>query len=393
MRVQENANIVITAAARTPITPQNGEFKNLECYELGSVVLKELCKRSGLEVDEVSSVIMGNVLTAGIGMNPARQASIKAGLSKATPAWLVNQVCGSGLRSVIIGTQMILTGEADVVLAGGQENMSRARHAVLARFGKKLGAIELLDTMMFDGLTDAFSGCPMGVTSENIAKRYGISREEQDAYAYQSQMRAKEAAEQGRFEEEIVLVETDAETVKRDTAPRPDVTQDKLSTLKPAFVEGGTVTAGNSSSIDDGAAGVALMTEEEAGSRNITPLARIVSWAQAGVDPQVMGIGPVPASRLAMKRAGWSNGDLDLIEENETFAAQTLYVLREMDWPHEKVNVNGGAIALGHPIGASGARLLVTLLHAMKARNKKRGLVTLCIGGGMGIAMCIERME
>jgi acetyl-CoA C-acetyltransferase len=325
-------------------------------------------------------------------MNPARQASIRAGLPDSVPAWIVNQMCGSGLRAVVVGAQMIETGECDIVLAGGQESMSRARHAALIRFGKKMGDVALADTMMLDGLTDAFSHCAMGITAENIAARFHVTREEQDKWALRSQQRATKAVESGDFDAEIIPVTTKEGVIRRDTAPRPDTNADKLARLKPAFKkDGGTVTAGNASSIDDGAAAVALMTAQEARRRNLQPLGRIVSYAQAGVDPEIMGIGPVPASRLALKRAGWASDDLDLIEENEAFAAQTVYVIREMGWPEEKINVHGGAIALGHPIGATGARLLATILHTMKRQNKQKGLVTLCIGGGMGIAMCVER--
>lgn len=387
-----NKNIVITAALRTPVARQNGELKDLESYELGATVLKQLCEKSEIAPEDISSVIMGNVLSGGVGMNPARQASIKAGLPDHVPASLVNQICGSGLRAIITGAQKIMSGESDIVLAGGMESMSRARHAALTRFGKKMGDIHLKDTMIFDGLTDAFEGCHMGITAENIAKRFDISREDQDKYALQSQQRAKKAMEENRFQEEIVPVETEDGTVEKDSAPRPEVTMEKLSSMKPAFKkDGGTVTAGNASGINDGAAGVMLMRAEEAEKRGLEPLGKIVSFAEAGVEPEIMGIGPVPASQRALERAGWNSDDLDLIEENEAFAAQTLYVLREMDWPEDKVNVNGGAIALGHPIGATGARLLVTLLHELKKRDQKRGLVTLCIGGGMGIALCVER--
>lgn len=387
-----NTDIVITAALRTPVARQNGELKDLESYELGATVLKQLCEKSEIAPEDISSVIIGNVLSGGVGMNPARQASIKAGLPDHVPASLVNQVCGSGLRAIITGAQKIISGESDIVLAGGMESMSRTRHAALARFGKKMGDIDLKDTMIFDGLTDAFEGCHMGITAENIAERFDISREDQDKYALQSQQRAKKAMEENRFQEEIVPIETEDGTVKKDSAPRPDVMMGKLSSMKPAFKkDGGTVTAGNASGINDGAAGVMMMRAEEAEKRGLEPLGKIVSFAEAGVAPEIMGIGPVPASQRALERAGWNSDDLDLIEENEAFAAQTLYVLREMDWPEDKVNVNGGAIALGHPIGASGARLLVTLLHELKKRDQKRGLVTLCVGGGMGIALCMER--
>lgn len=385
-------DIVIAAAARTPIAKFEGDFKELECWELGAMALKGVLERAALGPEEVSCVILGNVLTAGVGMNPARQASIHAGLPDSVPAWIVNQVCGSGLRSVIIGAQMIQAGECDIVLAGGQESMSRARHAALIRFGKKMGDVALADTLILDGLTDAFAGCHMGITAENIAQRYDISREEQDEWALRSQRRATQAVEEGLFDEEIIPVKTSDKTIKRDTAPRPDTNAEKLANLKPAFKKQGTVTAGNASSIDDGAAAVVIMSAKEATRRKLEPLGRIVSYAQAGVDPQVMGTGPIPASKLALERAAWTSDDLDLIEENEAFAAQTVYVIREMGWPLEKVNIHGGAIALGHPIGATGSRLLGTLLFALKRQNKQKGLVTLCIGGGMGIAMCVERL-
>lgn len=389
---REKHDVIIAAAARTPIAKFEGDFRELECWELGAAVLKGAYERAKLTPEEVSCVVMGNILTAGVGMNPARQASIHAGLPDSVPAWIVNQVCGSGLRSVIIAAQMIESGECDIVLAGGQESMSRARHAALIRFGKKMGNVKFEDTLMLDGLTDAFAGCAMGITAENIAERFGISREEQDKWALRSQQRALRAVESGFFDEEIVPVKTKEGMIKRDSAPRTDTDAEKLAKLKPAFREMGTVTAGNSSSIDDGAAAVVVMTLKEAERRKLQPLGRIVSYAQAGVDPQIMGIGPIPASKLALKRAGWTSDDLDLIEENEAFAAQTVYVIREMGWPEEKINIHGGAIALGHPIGATGARLLATLLYSLKRQNKQKGLITLCIGGGMGIAMCVERV-
>lgn len=386
------ADIVIAAAARTPIARFEGDFKALECWQLGAAALSGALERAHLKPEEISCAVMGNILTAGVGMNPARQASIRAGLPDSVPAWIVNQVCGSGLRSVVMGAQMIQTGESDIVLAGGQESMSRARHAALIRFGEKMSNVTLADTMMLDGLTDAFSHCAMGITAENIAEQFQITRREQDKWALRSQQRAVKAVESGIFDDEIVPVKVDGKTISRDSAPRPDTNAEKLAKLKPAFKEDGTVTAGNSSSIDDGAAAVVLMTAEEAKRRKLKPLGRIVSYAQAGVDPQIMGIGPVPASKLALKRAGWTSEDLDLIEENEAFAAQTVYVIREMGWPEDKINIHGGAIALGHPIGATGARLLSTILYSMQRHNKQKGLVTLCIGGGMGIAMCIERV-
>lgn len=388
--------IVIAAGARTPVGSFNGSLSGLPAHELGKTVLTEVLKRAKIEGSDVSEVILGQVLTAGQGQNPARQTSINAGLPIETPAWLVNQVCGSGLRSVALGFQAIQTGDSRIVVAGGQESMSLAPHCAHLRSGKKMGELEFVDSMIKDGLWEIFNNYHMGTTAENVARQWQISREEQDIFAIASQNKAEAAKKSGRFKDEIVpvvIATRKGETVVsddeyiRDGAKLADIAK-----LRPAFdPKAGTVTAGNASGINDGAAMVVLMTASEAERRGVEPLARVVSWAQAGVDPSIMGTGPIPASKKALEKAGWSIHDLDLIEANEAFAAQAIAVNKGVGWDTDKVNVNGGAIAIGHPIGASGARVLVTLLYEMKRRNVKRGLATLCIGGGMGIAMCVER--
>jgi len=388
-------DIVIAGAARTPIGAFNGALASLPAHELGKIAIAEAMKRGGVAPNEVNEVVMGQILTAGEGMNPARQAAIAAGLPVSTTAYIVNQVCGSGLRSVALGSQQIKTGDANIVVAGGQESMSLSPHCLHLRNGTKMGDVQMIDTMIKDGLWDAFNGYHMGNTAENVAEKYQITRAQQDELAARSQQRAVAAIEAGRFKDEIVPVTIKTrkgdQVVDKDEYPRPGTTVEVLSKLRPAFTTDGTVTAGNASGINDGAAAVVLMTAAEAEKRGVKPLARIVSWATAGVDPAVMGTGPIPASRKALEKAGWKASDLDLIESNEAFAAQACAVSRELGFDAAKVNVNGGAIALGHPIGASGTRILVTLLHEMAKRDAKRGLATLCIGGGMGIAMCVAR--
>ena len=388
-------NIVITAAKRTPVGSFLGCFGNVPAHELGRVALLAALADSALDPSEVSEVILGQVLTAAQGQNPARQASINAGIARETPAWGVNQVCGSGLRAVALGAQAIQAGDASIILAGGQESMSLSNHAQSMRGGQKMGAIELVDTMIKDGLWDAFNGYHMGITAENLAEKYQISREAQDMFAVASQNKAEAARRDGRFDREIAPVTIKGRKgdtiVDTDEYIRDGATIDAMAALKPAFKKDGSVTAANASGLNDGAAVLVLMTEAEAARRGLTPLARIASWASCGVDPSIMGIGPVPASRRALEKAGWTVADLDLIEANEAFAAQALAVGQEMGWDAAKLNVNGGAIAIGHPIGASGARVLTTLLHEMNRRDAHKGLATLCIGGGMGIAMCVER--
>jgi acetyl-CoA C-acetyltransferase len=388
-------DIVIVSAARTPVGAFNGAFASLPAHDLGKAAIKEALERAGVEGPRVSEVIMGQILTAGQGQNPARQASIAAGIPVETPAWGVNQLCGSGLRAVALGYQAIVNGDADIVVAGGQESMSQAQHAAHLRNGTKMGGLELVDTMIKDGLWDAFNGYHMGNTAENVARQYQITRQQQDEFAVKSQNKAEAAQKAGRFKDEIVPVTVKSRkgdiVVDSDEYPRHGTTLDAVTKLKAAFEKDGTVTAGNASGINDGAAALVLMKASEAEKLGKTPLARIVSWAHAGVDPSIMGTGPIPASRAALKKAGWKITDLDLIEANEAFAAQACAVNKDLGWDTERVNVNGGAIALGHPIGASGARVLVTLLHEMQKRNSKKGLATLCIGGGMGIAMCVER--
>jgi acetyl-CoA C-acetyltransferase len=389
------SEIVIAGAVRTPIGSFNGTLSSVPAHYLGQTVIAEAMRRANVDAKEGSEVIMGQILGAGEGMNPARQAAIGAGIPPEATAYTVNQVCGSGLRTVALGYQALRTGDSAVVVAGGHESMSRAPHCIHLRNGVKMGDAELVDTMIKDGLWDAFNGYHMGNTAENVAQRWQITREQQDQLAQRSQAHAEAAQKAGRFKDEIVPVKIATRKgevlVESDEYPKHGTTVEVLAKLRPAFDKNGTVTAGNASGINDGAAAVVLMTAEEAQRRGVKPLARIVSWATAGVDPAVMGSGPIPASRLALKRAGWKVEALDLIEANEAFAAQACAVNRDMGWDPEKVNVNGGAIALGHPIGASGTRVLVTLLHELQKRNAKRGLATLCIGGGMGIAMCVER--
>ena len=388
-------DIVITGAARTPVGAFNGALSSVLAHELGQVAIVEALGRAQVDPADVSEVIMGQILAAGEGMNPARQAAIGAGIPVESTAYAVNQVCGSGLRTVALGAQAITAGDSNIVVAGGQENMSLAPHCMHLRNGKRMGDTQLVDTMIRDGLWDIFNGYHMGNTAENVAKQWQITREEQDQFAVASQAKATAAAEAGRFADEIVSVSVKSRkgetVVDSDEHPKPDTTLDALASLRPAFAKDGTVTAGNASGINDGAAAVVLMSTAEAAKRGIEPLARIASWATAGVDPAVMGSGPIPASRKALEKAGWNIEDLDLIEANEAFAAQACAVNKDLGWDTDKVNVNGGAIALGHPIGASGTRILVTLLHEMQKRDAKKGLATLCIGGGMGIAMCVER--
>ena len=388
--------VVIVSARRSPIGALGGALSSLSAHQLGSVVIQKALEDAGVSRESISEVILGQVLTGGQGMNPARQAARLAGLSDEAPAALVNQVCGSGLRAVAIAMQQIQTGSARIVVTGGQESMSNATHVATIRAGKKLGDLTLRDTVMSDGLLDAFYGYPMGQTAENVARRFGISRETQDVFALASQQKASAASRGGRFAAEIVPIEIAARKgvvrVTEDEFIRHDADLATMATLKPAFIDGGTVTAANSSGVNDGAAAMILMSAEEATRRRIVPLARIAAWAHAGIDPQVMGLGPIPASRKALERAGWSIQTVDLWEINEAFAAQCLAVVGELGPDPERVNVNGGAIALGHPIGASGARVLVTLLHEMRRRAVRRGVATLCIGGGMGIAMAVENV-
>jgi acetyl-CoA C-acetyltransferase len=388
-------DIVIVSAARTPVGSFNGAFANLPAHELGKTAIKAAMERAGVEPDRINEVIMGQILTAGQGQNPARQASIAAGIPVESPAWGVNQLCGSGLRTVALGFQQIRNGDADIVVAGGQESMSMAPHAQHLRQGVKMGAFEMVDTMIKDGLWDAFNGYHMGNTAENVAKQWQITRQMQDEFAVASQNKAEAAMKAGKFKDEITPVTIKGRkgdtVVDTDEYPKAGVTLESISKLRPAFEKEGTVTAASASGINDGAAAVVLMKASEAAKLGKTPLARIVSWAHAGVDPAIMGTGPIPASRAALKKAGWKKDDLDLIEANEAFAAQACAVNKDLGWDTSKVNVNGGAIALGHPIGASGTRILTTLLYEMQKRDAKKGLATLCIGGGMGIAMCVER--
>ena len=387
-------DVVIVSATRTPVGAFNGAFASLPAHELGKTAIKAALERAGVEPARVSEVIVGQILTAGEGQNPARQASIAAGVPVETPAWGVNQLCGSGLRSVALGYQAIVNGDSEIVVAGGQESMSMAPHCAHLRGGVKMGNFEMIDTMIKDGLWDAFNGYHMGNTAENVARQWQITRQQQDALAVASQNKAEAAHKAGKFKDEITPVTIKTRkgdiTVDSDEYPKHGTTLDAIGKLRPAFDKEGTVTAGNASGINDGAAAVVLMKASEAAKLGKTPLARVVSWAQAGVDPKIMGTGPIPASRAALKKAGWNIGDLDLIEANEAFAAQACAVNKDLGWDTDRVNVNGGAIAIGHPIGASGARLLVTLLYEMQKRNAKKGLATLCIGGGMGIAMCVE---
>ena len=387
--------VFITSAVRTAVGSFNGSLANMPAHDLGKIVIKEAIARSNVEASEVEEVILGQVLTAATGQNPARQAAINAGLNKETPAWLVNQVCGSGLRSVALAYQAIMNNDANIIVAGGQESMSQSPHCSHLRNGTKMGDNQMVDSMIKDGLWDAFNGYHMGPTAENVAQQWQITREQQDEFAVESQKRASKAKSDGIFKDEIVGVEIKSrkETVvfDNDEYIKDNVQLEKIATLRPAFSKEGTVTAANASGINDGAAAMTVMSGDEVKKKNIEPIARIVSWASAGVDPSIMGTGPIPASRKALEKAGWNVGDLDLIESNEAFAAQSCAVNKEMGWDTSKVNVNGGAIAIGHPIGASGARILVTLLNQMKRQDAKKGLATLCIGGGMGVALCVER--
>ena len=389
-------HVIIAAARRTPIGTLNGSLAPLAGHELGAIAIRAALADARVSPDEVSETLLGQVLVAGQGMNPARQAARLAGLPDAAPAASVSQVCGSGLRAVALAAQQIMTGTADIVVTGGQESMTNAPHVAAIRQGKKLGDLSLRDTVMTDGLSDVFYGYPMGVTAENVARQHQIGREAQDAFALLSQQKASAAMRSGYFADEIVPVEIASRkgpvTIDADEHIRPETSAEALAKLKPSFMEDGTVTAGNSSGINDGAAALVLMDEANAGRRGIAPLGRIVAWAHTGLDPRVMGLGPIPASRKTLERAGWTAGGVDLWEINEAFAAQSLAVLSELGLDPARVNVNGGAIALGHPIGASGARVLVTLLHEMRKRDVGRGIATLCIGGGMGIAMAVERV-
>ncbi len=390
-------SIVVASAARTAVGSFNGSFASTPAHELGAVVIKEVLSRAGVEAAEVDEVILGQVLTAGQGQNPARQASIAAGLPKETTAWSLNQVCGSGLRAIALGMQQIASGDAKVIIAGGQESMSLSPHCQHLRAGTKMGDVKLIDTMIKDGLWDAFNGYHMGNTAENVARQFQITRETQDEFALASQNKAEAAQKAGRFKDEIVAVTIKGRkgdtVVDADEYIRHGATLDAMTKLRPAFDKDGTVTAGNASGLNDGAAAAILMSEAEARRRGLTPLVRIASWATAGVDPSIMGTGPIPASKRALEKAGWSVKDLDLVEANEAFAAQACAVNKGLGWDASIVNVNGGAIAIGHPIGASGARIFNTLVHEMKRRGAKKGLATLCIGGGMGVAMCVESLQ
>ena len=388
-------NVVIASAARTPVGSFNGSFANTPAHDLGSVVLEALVARAGIDKSEVSETILGQVLTGGQGQNPARQAHINAGLPKESAAWSINQVCGSGLRAVALAAQHVQLGDADIVAAGGQENMSLSPHVAHLRAGHKMGDMKFIDSMIKDGLWDAFNGYHMGQTAENVAEQWQITRDMQDEFAVASQNKAEAAQKAGKFADEIVpfVVKTRKGdiTVDQDEYIRHGATMDAMQKLRPAFTKDGSVTAANASGINDGAAGVLVMSADDAEKRGIQPLARIVSYATAGLDPSIMGVGPIYASRKALEKAGWKASDLDLVEANEAFAAQACAVNKDMDWDPAIVNVNGGAIAIGHPIGASGARILNTLLFEMQRRDAKKGLATLCIGGGMGVAMCLER--
>src|ERR671916_799028 len=395
MAGQNGQAIVVVGAARTAVGSFNGAFANTPAHDLGKVAITAALERAKVEPGEVDEVILGQILTAGQGQNPARQAAINAGIPNEATAWGLNQLCGSGLRAVAIGMQQIVNGDADIIVAGGQESMSQAPHAAHMRSGTKMGDFKLVDTMLKDGLMDASNGSHRGNTAENVAQRWQLTREEQDQFAVASQNKAEAAQKEGRFKDEIAPVTISTRkgdtVVDQDEYIRAGTTIDAVAKLRPAFSKEGTVTAGNASGINDGAAAIVLMTEAEAQKRGLTPLARIPSWATAGVDPAIMGTGPIPSSRRALEKAGWKVGDLDLVEANEAFAAQACAVNKDMGWDPDIVNVNGGAIAIGHPIGASGARVFVTLLHEMQKRNAKKGLATLCIGGGMGVAMCVGR--
>ncbi|MDC0150717.1 acetyl-CoA C-acetyltransferase [Candidatus Pelagibacter sp.] len=387
----KSKEVVIVGAIRTPIGTYKGSLKNMQSHHLGSIVIKEVLKRSKFDKDEIDEVIMGQVLTAGAGQNPARQAAINAGIPISKPAHIVNQVCGSGLRAVISGYQSIKLGEATNIISGGQENMSIAPHSIFYRDEKKISEDKLLDTMINEGLIDAFNNYHMGVTAENVAKKFDISRQDQDEFALNSQKKTEAAILNNKFDDELIKINQDGNILDKDEHPRAGLQLVDLKKLKTAFRENGTVTPGNSSGINDGAAALLLTTLEEAEKKSIEPLAKIVSWATVGINPALMGLGPIEAVREAIKRAKWNLDEIGLFEINEAFAAQSIAVIRELGIDQNKVNVNGGAIALGHPIGASGARILVTLIHEMKRKNKNKGCATLCIGGGMGIALCVER--
>ena len=391
----ETNEVVITEAKRTAVGSLGKSLKNIQSFELGAAVIKEFFNNSSLKENDIDEVILGQVLTSGLGQNPARQAAIKSGIPKEKPAYIVNQVCGSGIRSIVSGFQSIKSDDSKIIIAGGQENMSLTPHAIHLRDGKKLGDTELVDTMIKDGLWDAFQNYHMGITAENVARKFQITRDEQDKFALASHQKALRAQDEGRFKDEIINFKIKSKNAEinfnRDEHPRNGINLEALTRLKPVFLKDGSVTAGNSSGINDGAAAVSLMSMQEADKRKLKSLVKITSWANCGVDPSLMGTGPIPASKKALDIANWSVKDVDLFEINEAFAAQSIAVIRALSIPQEKVNVNGGAIALGHPIGASGTRILVTLIHEMIKRDVHKGLATLCIGGGMGIAMCIER--
>ena len=388
----KSKEVVIVNAARTPIGTYKGSLKEIKADQLGAIVIKESLKKSKFNSDEIDQIILGQVLTAGCGQNPARQAAINAGIPNSKPSYTVNQVCGSGLRAVILGYQSIKLGEAKNIISGGQENMSLAPHTVFLSDKKKVLKEELIDTMINDGLIDAFNNYHMGTTAENVAKKFNISREEQDEFAFNSQKKTEEATIKNKFDDEIIKINQDGNILDRDEHPRTGLKLFDLKKLKTVFKKEGTVTPGNSSGINDGAAALLLTTLEEAEKKSVQPLVKIVSWASVGIDPALMGLGPIEAVREAVKKAQWNLDEIDLFEINEAFAAQSIAVIRELGIDPKKVNVNGGAIALGHPIGASGARILVTLIHEMKRQNKKKGCATLCIGGGMGIALCVEKI-
>ena len=388
----KSKEVVIVSTIRTPIGIYRGSIKNIKSHQLGSIVIKEVLKRSKFSKDEIDEVIMGQVLTAGVGQNPARQAAINAGIPVSKPAYTINQVCGSGLRAVISGYQSIKLGESINIISGGQENMSIAPHSIFYRDEKKISEDKLFDTMINDGLIDAFNDYHMGATAENVAKKFNISRQDQDEFALNSQKKTEAATLKNKFDEELIKINQDGNILNKDEHPRQDLELADLNKLKTVFKENGTVTPGNSSGINDGAAALLLTTLEEAEKKSIKPLVRIVSWATIGIDPALMGLGPIEAVREATKKANWNLDEIDLFEINEAFAAQSIAVIRELGIDQNKVNVNGGAIALGHPIGASGARILVTLIYEMKRQNKNKGCATLCIGGGMGIALCVERI-
>ncbi len=392
---KNSSDVVITSALRTPIGRHKGSLKNLSASKLGSIAIKEVIYKSKLDLEEINEVIMGHVLTSGLGQNPARQASIGAGVPVSKPAHIVNQVCGSGLRSVVSGYQSISLGENKIVIAGGQENMSRATHAIYYREDKKFSENKLVDTMIKDGLLDSFNDYHMGVTAENVAEQYKISRDEQDNFSLNSQKKTEKAYSENKFKDELIKLQIEDGDKKfifeKDEHPRENLSIDDLKKLKTVFKENGTVTPGNSSGINDGAAALVLMSREQAEKKSLEPMVKIVSWATCGVEPSLMGLGPIPSIQEALSKANWKIDEVDLFEINEAFAAQSIAVIKELKIPEQKVNVNGGAIALGHPIGASGARILVTLVHEMIKQDKKKGCAALCIGGGMGIAMCIER--